>query len=304
MNFDDASAFRSALDEVVDDRAAGDRVRAIEFRRMVAFERVLARLLAIAPNRWALSGDLALDLRLERPVRCPWRLELEWWVESMAGFNDAFFELGKRDVGDFFEFDVELSGQSMMGMSASGSFTAHARLAGSSFESVLLNGDLRFGALPTETIRTEGLLDFAGVEPIEVPVVPIELQLAESAFHYLSMFDSEMDVEDSGAACLLDIAMIARRGGLDPSLLSGALAAIFKQHYAEAPARLRRPPARWAAAFDRLAAEAGAPPGLSAGHMAAAAALDPALADLAGDGVRSGDRREWIVRAPDEHPPL
>ena len=60
----DAAAFRQALEQRLNARAAGDGARIARDRKRVAFERLLVRLNVIASDRWLLKGGFALDLRL------------------------------------------------------------------------------------------------------------------------------------------------------------------------------------------------------------------------------------------------
>jgi hypothetical protein len=298
MRFDDPSTFRQALEREMEDRAGDDRLRSAMYRRHIVFERLLARLAAVAPGQWALTGDFALDLRKIRHARNTWQLEFEWQVDHFAGFREAFHEIANRDMDDFFELDVGLSGQGVSGKGASSNFTVQANLAGSPFESAMLHAELRFGEIPTETIHTEGLLDFAGLEPVEIQAVPLELQVAEKVYHYV--YEYQQVVESRGAADLLDLSTVAESAELDPNLLRGTIAGIFRRHSAEYPGRLQPPPAEWAASFSRIAKEAGVPVGIATGHDAAAAMLDPVLAGMVGeDGPWSPDRQEWAFRPED-----
>jgi hypothetical protein len=51
-------------------------------RKQVVFERLIARLVVAAPNRWVLKGGFALDLRLGARARStktsPWLGETTW----------------------------------------------------------------------------------------------------------------------------------------------------------------------------------------------------------------------------------
>ncbi len=69
MRYRDAAAFRQALEQRLKDRAGGDGARLARDRERVAFDRLLARLLAVAPGQWLLKGGFALDLRLATRAR-------------------------------------------------------------------------------------------------------------------------------------------------------------------------------------------------------------------------------------------
>src|SRR3954469_12158610 len=138
MKFEDAATFRQSLEQCLQDRAAGDEARLDRFRRHVVFDRLLARLVDIAPGQWALTGGLALDLRLSAHAGISWQLELEWWGDHLSGFQEAPPEIATRDLGDYFEFEIQLSGRGSTGRGGHIHFEAHASLDGSPFESVSL----------------------------------------------------------------------------------------------------------------------------------------------------------------------
>jgi hypothetical protein len=64
VRYRDATAFRQALEERLKTRAQGDGARLARDRKRVVFDRLLARLLAVAPGQWLLKGGFALELRL------------------------------------------------------------------------------------------------------------------------------------------------------------------------------------------------------------------------------------------------
>lgn len=64
MRYVTPGAFRTALERRLRDAARQTDVPLVRLRKLVVFERLLARLLLVAPDRWLLKGALALDLRL------------------------------------------------------------------------------------------------------------------------------------------------------------------------------------------------------------------------------------------------
>jgi hypothetical protein len=69
MRYSSGIAFRQALEQRLKIRAAGQEARLVRDRKRVAFDRLLARLAATAPDRWLLKGGFALDLRLATDSR-------------------------------------------------------------------------------------------------------------------------------------------------------------------------------------------------------------------------------------------
>jgi len=64
MKYAAPEAFRAALDQRIRNEAAASGVPVMRLRKRVAFERFLARLTVVDPQRWVLKGAYALDLRL------------------------------------------------------------------------------------------------------------------------------------------------------------------------------------------------------------------------------------------------
>ncbi len=64
-----AAAFRRALETRLLERSRNAGLPLVRLRRIVVFERLLARLIQAAPDRWVLKGGLALDYRLGSRAR-------------------------------------------------------------------------------------------------------------------------------------------------------------------------------------------------------------------------------------------
>ncbi len=54
----------------------------LDLRKRVAFERLLARLQAVAPDAWALKGGFALELRLGAGARTTKDMDLDWMLDE------------------------------------------------------------------------------------------------------------------------------------------------------------------------------------------------------------------------------
>lgn len=69
MRYGSAGAFRRALETRLLEHSRRTGLSLARLRKSVVFGRLLARLLALAPDRWMLKGGLALDYRLGTRVR-------------------------------------------------------------------------------------------------------------------------------------------------------------------------------------------------------------------------------------------
>jgi hypothetical protein len=76
MRYTSAAAFRQALEAHIRHRSQATGLSVVRLRKGVTFDRLLARLLAVAPDRWLLKGALALDFR-------------SWKVSGAAGTHEC-----------------------------------------------------------------------------------------------------------------------------------------------------------------------------------------------------------------------
>ncbi len=277
MRYEDATAFRQALEQRLKDRAHGDGARLARDRKRVVFDRLLARLLAVANRRWLLKGGFALDLRLTTRARSTKDIDIEWRAGEEE-LLDSLLDAASHDAGDFFAFAIERAGVPEDRLGGSHRFRVSASLAGRPFETFLL--DVGFRAdhpLESETLRTEDLLGFAGIEPVEVDAVPLELQVAEKLHAYTRTYEGGRT--STRPKDLVDLALISELSQLDAATLRREIDTIFALRDTHAaPSALPSPPSEWAPPFRRLAEEVGVPPELTAGHRDASSLLDPILA--------------------------
>jgi hypothetical protein len=70
------------------------------------FERLLARLQAVAPEGWYLKGGFALELRLGARARTTKDVDIDWTLgESEA--TELLLDAAARELDDWFVFDVQ-----------------------------------------------------------------------------------------------------------------------------------------------------------------------------------------------------
>jgi hypothetical protein len=290
MRYQDAAAFRMALEQRLKDGAADGAALARD-RKRVAFDRLLARLAQVAAGRWLLKGGFALDLRLAARARSTKDIDIEWRAAEEE-LLDALLEAADHDAGDFFVFRVERAGAPEDRLGGAHRFRVSASLAGRPFETFLL--DVGFGAGdPTgvETLRTGDLVGFAGIEPIEIEAVGLELQVAEKLHAYTRTYEGRGSTRTKD---LVDLVLIAELSNLDAATVRGEIDRVFNLRETHpAPLALPPPPPEWAVPYRRLAEEVGAAATLEAGHRDAATLLDPVLAGEITTGVWDPTRRRW-----------
>lgn len=264
----------------------------MRLRKTVVFDRLLARLKEVAPERWILKGALALDFRFGPRTRTTKDMDLARADDEEAATAD-FIAAQTAEVGDLFSFAIQKARD--LGERAEGAVRYHARaeLAGRLFEEVIV--DVGFSdALPHTVDRLRGpdLLSFAGIEPVEVPALPLEQHVAEKVHAYTRTYGKSLT--STRVKDLVDLVLVKSFASLDADRLHASLLQTFqrrRQH--PLPETLPPPPADWALAYRRLASELRLDADLATGHSEAAALIDPVLAGRAA-GRWSPDRSAWV----------
>lgn len=260
-------------------------------RKRVAFDRLLVRLHAVAEDRWVLKGGFALDLRLAARARSTKDVDIEWRAAE-AEMADSLLDAADHDAGDFFVLSIERTGTPSDRLGGAHRFRVSSSLANRPFETFILDVGPRVdGSTGVETLRTDDFLAFAEIEPIEIPAVPLELQIAEKLHAYTQIYEggrTSTRVKD-----LVDLALIAELSPLDAVALRREIGSVFDRRAAPVPRSLPSPPSEWALPFRRLAEEVGISAELSAGHREAAAMLDPVLGGEVTNGEWSPAKRAW-----------
>ncbi len=241
MKYRDAAAFRQALEERLKAGAEGEPARLSRDRKRVAFDRLLARLVAVAPGRWLLKGGFALDLRMAERARATKDIDIEW-RDDATELSEVVIQAAEHDAGDFFVFTIERAGTPEDRLGGAHRFRVSSMLATRSFESFLLDVGFRDEEVATETLATADLLGFAGIPPVQVEAVPVELQVAEKLHAYTRTYEGGR--ASTRAKDLVDLVLIAELTPLDAGALRQAIETTFAKRGTHAlPRELSAPPA-------------------------------------------------------------
>jgi len=213
-------------------------------RKEVAHQRFLARLEYVtAADSWVLKGGQVLLARLGRGARATRDTDANWRAseEAFEGTLEAVVEI---DLGDYFSFEVgeprRLTAETEMGGVRYG---IRALLDGRQFERLQL--DVNFvpaDPRPVEHLRLRGLLDFAGIESPEIPVVPVAQHMAEK----LHAYTREYEHENSRPRDLFDMLVMAHSLAIPRvGALADACRTTFGMRQTEWPPRVAAPPVTW-----------------------------------------------------------
>jgi len=295
MRYNDAGAFRQALEQRLKTQAGGNGAQIARDRKRVAFDRLLARLIAVAPDQWLLKGGFALDLRLAERARATKDVDIDWQAAADE-LHDTLIDASAHDIADHFFFDLRRTGPPADRLGDSHRYRANATLAGRQFETFLLDVGLRPEPLATtDTLTTPDLLAFAAIEPVTVRAVPLELHVAEKLHAYTRIHSN--DRASTRTKDLVDLALIAELFTLaGAAKLKNTIEMTFSHRATHhPPSSLPPPPEEWRVPYRQLAQAVGIADSLDTGHQTAAALIDPVLSDRIPAGSWSPDTQRWIT---------
>lgn len=298
MRYASAAAFRRALETRLLALSRDGGVSLVRLRKSVAFDRLLARLFAVAPYRWVLKGGVALDYRLGTRARTTMDIDL-----AGSGGEDAatadLVATQDLDLGDHFSFAIERTAK--LDLLVEGSavrYHVRADLAGRLFEEFLLDVGFDFPAgWEPETLHGRDLLAFADIERVAAPSLPLELQIAEKVHAYTRGY-GQSGVASTRVKDLVDLALIASACQVNADRLNRALRDTFGQRDRhELPGALPPPPLDWRVPYARMALEVGLAAELVRGFELAARLLDPVLSGDLGAAVWEPAAQGWVARS-------
>lgn len=277
----------------MEDHAEGDNWRLVVAQRDVAFDRLLARIVATVPGRWSLSGNRALALRFPERPRTDWNLDIEWPHDRHEALRDVPSQIMGYEAGDFFEVRVEKRGGGSIGAKAWRRFDVEVSLGGQHFSTVSLTLRLYHAPLPTEFLLGENTLGFAGVSCVTVATVLLEIQAAEMLLSHVSECASGLNPANLDG--VRDLALIGARSGLDADTLAAVLRLVFARGGSELPQRMPDPFEGWSESMRQMAKRAGRPGDFLPGYDGVVALFNPLLNGEVEVGTWDAARRSWQV---------
>ena len=293
MKYGSAGAFRQALESRLREQSQQSGLPLTRLRKMVAFDRLTARLIGDKESRWVIKGGYALQLRLPDTARTTKDIDAATG-QPLSRAETALHRGSSRDLSDWFTFEIRQPSEVATGSPEGGlRFPVRCLLDGREFEGFHL--DVGHGdPLPSKPDSVTGppILEFAGIQPLEVPCYPLASQIAEKLHAYTRPYKAG---QSSRVKDLVDILLIASLGVLTKSELMRAIRATFEARAThDIPAQLPRPPRDWSRPYRRIARELDL--GWRSIDNAAEAAgqfLNPILQDAAADGW---DPTAWVWR--------
>lgn len=247
------ASFRRALEERFRSRSLETGIPLVRLRKSVAFDRFLARLIRLQPDRWILKGGFAIQLRLVDKARTTKDIDLLALVE-LSDILAVLRNAGAFDLEDWFRFEVEQSRDQALDEFGGNRFHIRALLDGRTFEDFHLDVGIGDPIIdPIDQLKGPPLLDFAGIQPTIVPCYPVTQQIAEKVHAYTR---PHISGESSRVKDFVDILLLAELASINADHLLRAIQATFDARKTHSlPRQVPNPPVEWTRSYQRLAAE-------------------------------------------------
>jgi predicted nucleotidyltransferase component of viral defense system len=295
MKYATPEAFRAALDQRIRNEADTSGVPVMRLRKRVAFERFLARIAIVDPQRWVLKGAFALDLRLGLRTRTTKDIDLSGADDEQIATADLIAAQA-IDLHDHFSFAVmRTPALDRAEAFRAVRYSVTAELAGRRFEQFPVDVALKEQptALP-ERLPIPSLLEFADIQPTEMPVIALEQHIAEKVHAYTAAYGPQHE-QSTRIKDLIDLLLIANLAAPHADRLRDSLEATFHNRARQPlPSSFPAPPPGWTTPYARAAEEVGLPTDLDTAHTDAATLLDPVLAGTA-TGRWNPAERHWTA---------
>lgn len=276
--YKDASSFRASLQDRLRQSASGkDAKWLVRRRKFMVFDRLLARLMVVAPDRWLLKGAVALDFRLGERARATIDLDLYMAETETAAMADLVVAQS-LDIGDFFVFYVERTDKlDALVDGIAVRYRIRAELDGRKFEQVTLDvGFDQYIAGAPDLLTGPDFFAFAGIAPIQIPTLPLAQHVAEKLHAYTRIYNDGR--RSTRVKDLVDLVLIADNSGFEAERLRQAIEETFAfRGTQDVPQSLPNPPEDWRRPYRTLASDTGLAPDIDSGHDLAARFLDPVL---------------------------
>lgn len=260
--YEDANAFRRALEDRLKKIAREQAIPLERLRRRITFDRFLARLF----NRnnpkpqWLLKGGYALEFRFHNIARTT--KDVDFSIPRINNPDeDAIRSLlqaeVKRDLSDWFIFYIGMPMREFdQAVYGGWRYPVEARVANRVFTKFHIDVGIGDAVISEpEWKKGEDILQFAGIEPVYVAMLPIEQHFAEK----LHAFSYPRDKRPfSRMRDLVDLVLLIEQGLPGKKTVLSAVKATFKRrHTHDIPQTLEMPPEIMEGSYRQLAEDCG-----------------------------------------------
>lgn len=260
--YDNAVAFRQALEGRLKNIAREQSVPLDRLRRKVTFDRFLARLFGpdTPDQQWLLKGGYALELRFHSLARTT--KDIDFSIPNTKDPDEnTIRELlqaeAKKDLSDWFQFFIGLPlrvfDQAVYG---GWRYPVEARVANRVFTKFHIDIGIGDAVISKAEWKTgDDILGFAGIKPVCVAMLPVEQHFAEKIHAYSYPRDKR---PFSRIRDLVDLVLIIEQGLPDKKLAVAAIKATFsRRNTHDIPDVLEDPPDILKDSYAKMAQDCG-----------------------------------------------
>jgi len=260
--YDNAVAFRRALEDRLKNIAREQSIPLDRLRRIVTFDRFLARLFGSnTPNQqWLLKGGYALELRFHSLARTT--KDIDFSIPHMKDSDEnTIRELlqaeAKKDLADWFQFFIGLPMREFdQAVYGGWRYPVEARVANRVFTKFHIDIGIGDAVISKAEWKTgDDILGFAGIEPVCVAMLPMEQHFAEKIYAYSYPREKRPfpRIRD-----LVDLVLIIEQGLPDKKLVVSAIKATFNRRKThDIPQSLEVPPDILKDSYSKMAQDCG-----------------------------------------------
>ena len=278
MRYASPEAFERALTDRLPRLVQEHGIPSDQVRRMVAFDRILARLNASGNENFVVKGGVALEYRLGDHARVTHDLDL-----AMDAFPAAQEALrAATDVALDDHCSLRITDEPQDDKPIARGVTAYRwklrlSIGEKRFSDLTLDVGIEQSSLRTpDNLEAPDFLGFAGIPRTSVRVIPVEYHLAEKLHAYTRTYPG--DRPSSRVRDLVDIALIAKHHEIDGPKLVSAVHDVFESRGTQpVPANFPDAPEHWPRSYAVLAAPLGLSADIEDAVRTARTLFEPAL---------------------------
>jgi hypothetical protein len=262
--YETPGAFRQALESRINARVKTN-AEMQRLRRLVAFDRLLARLFLNQDSPWIVKGGYSFEVRYGMSARTTKDIDLslpeltldtETSKEAIQKLWDDLQDAAARDLGDHFVVRIGAPQQEFDAPPGGGArFPVEVLLDRRIFAKFHLDvgvGDVVLGS--PEWAKGEEFFAFAGISPARFRILPIAQQFAEKIHSYTLPREGSIN---SRVKDLIDLVLILDKDAPAPESVRPAIQATFDRRGThEIPVTIPAAPPTWTSSFTAMAKEA------------------------------------------------
>jgi hypothetical protein len=259
--YETPGAFRQALESRINARV-NTNAELQRLRRLVAFDRLLARIFLDPSSPWIVKGGYSFEVRYGLSARTTKDIdlslpELNLDTEASKGTIQKLWEdlqeAAARDLGDHFVIQIGAPQQEFDAPPDGGArFPVEVLLDRRIFAKCHLDvgiGDVVLGS--PEWVNGGEFFGFAGISPARFPILPIAQQFAEKVHSYTLPRKSGIN---SRVKDLVDLVLMLDKDAPAPKLVKLAVEATFAHRGThDIPPTIPAAPPTWASSFTAIA---------------------------------------------------